>query len=66
LNNFAALSATTRRAVRKQLQNDLRSGNIPESSIIELKDVKSHLPFKIGGFSDFTTSLDHVKNVPKP
>jgi fumarylacetoacetase len=64
LNGFAALPWELRKEVRARLQQDLRSGNIPAPSVIELKDVNPHLPFKIGGFSDFYTSLDHCKNVP--
>lgn len=51
-----------RRAVRKQLQSDLEAGNVPKEALVSLKDTKTHLPFRIPGYTDFYTSLDHCKN----
>ncbi|KAK5110922.1 hypothetical protein LTR62_005460 [Meristemomyces frigidus] len=62
LNTFAALPWPVRRAVREQLQDDLRNGKIPFSCLVELKDVSNHLPMKSTGFSDFYTSLEHCQN----
>ena len=63
LNTFAALPWSTRKAVRAQLQSDLKDGKVPASCLVELKDVKNHLPMKMTGFSDFYTSLEHCQNV---
>lgn len=63
LNTFAALPWPTRRAVREQIQSDLTNGKVPASCLVELKDVKPHLPMKMTGFSDFYTSLEHCQNV---
>ena len=62
LNAFAAQPWSTRRAVRSHLQKDLRSGNIPTNSLIPLSSVQTHLPMRIGGYSDFYTSLEHCQN----
>ncbi|KAK5132099.1 hypothetical protein LTR08_000349 [Meristemomyces frigidus] len=62
LNTFAALPWPTRRAVREQIQTDLKDGKIPNTCLVELKDVKNHLPMRMTGFSDFYTSLEHGQN----
>ncbi|EME48928.1 hypothetical protein DOTSEDRAFT_19422 [Dothistroma septosporum NZE10] len=62
LNSFAALPWNTRKAVREQLQTELKDGKVPSSCLLHLRDAKVHLPMQMGGFSDFYTSLDHCKN----
>ncbi|KAK3719530.1 hypothetical protein LTR37_004388 [Vermiconidia calcicola] len=62
LNTFASLPWPTRRTVREQIQSDLQSGSVPSSCFEALKDVENHLPMKIGGYSDFYTSLEHCQN----
>lgn len=63
LNSFAALPWPTRRAVREQLQEELKAGKVPADCLVELKEVRNHLPMKMTGFSDFYTSLEHCQNV---
>ncbi|VUC24152.1 unnamed protein product [Clonostachys rosea] len=62
LNRFAALGRQVRREVRENLIRDITKGEIPHGSLHKLVDVKMHLPFRIGGFSDFYCSLEHVHN----
>jgi fumarylacetoacetase len=62
LNTFAALPWDVRKAVRAQIQADLKDGKVPASVLVPLKDVTSHLPMKMTGFSDFYTSLEHCQN----
>ncbi|KAI7579371.1 hypothetical protein KC316_g9474 [Hortaea werneckii] len=62
LNSFAALPWPTRRAVRQQLQDELRAGKVPAECLVSLSEVKNHVPMKMGGFSDFYTSLEHCQN----
>ncbi|EMC94395.1 hypothetical protein BAUCODRAFT_546940 [Baudoinia panamericana UAMH 10762] len=62
LNTFAALPWSARRAVRERIQKDLKDDKVPASCLVELKNVTSHLPMKMGGFSDFYTSLEHCLN----
>ncbi|KAH7304248.1 hypothetical protein B0I35DRAFT_454762 [Stachybotrys elegans] len=62
LNSFAALERETRRAVRAALQLDIQDELIPPHCLVKLADVTMHLPFSIGGYSDFYCSLEHVQN----
>ncbi|KAI7084937.1 hypothetical protein KC357_g6083 [Hortaea werneckii] len=62
LNSFAALPWPTRRAVRQQLQEELKAGKVPAECLVDLSEVKNHVPMKMGGFSDFYTSLEHCQN----
>ncbi|KAI7190763.1 hypothetical protein KC343_g11200, partial [Hortaea werneckii] len=62
LNSFAALPWPTRRAVRQQLQEELKAGKVPAECLVNLSEVKNHVPMKMGGFSDFYTSLEHCQN----
>ncbi|KAF2716445.1 fumarylacetoacetate hydrolase [Polychaeton citri CBS 116435] len=62
LNDFAALPWEARRHVRAQLQSDLQEGKVPSACLLPLSEVKSHLPMRIGGYSDFYTSLEHCQN----
>ncbi|KAI7263131.1 hypothetical protein KC345_g9219 [Hortaea werneckii] len=62
LNSFAALPWPTRRAVRQQLQEELKAGKVPAECLVSLSEVRNHVPMKMGGFSDFYTSLEHCQN----
>ncbi|RSL56837.1 hypothetical protein CEP53_006686 [Fusarium sp. AF-6] len=62
LNAFAALPRAIRQQVRESLIRDITNENIPEQCLIELDAVTMHLPFQIGGYSDFYCSLEHVQN----
>ncbi|OBR08122.1 LOW QUALITY PROTEIN: Fumarylacetoacetate hydrolase [Colletotrichum higginsianum IMI 349063] len=62
LNTFAALGRATRRAVRDVLIQSIRANHVPSRCLIPLANVTMHLPFRIGGFSDFYCSLEHVQN----
>ncbi|GFF77355.1 fumarylacetoacetase [Aspergillus lentulus] len=70
LGNFAALPAPTRQRFRQQLIDWLNNHNSPlfqdaslnTAAFVPMKDAMMHLPFKIGGFSDFSCSDVHVSN----
>lgn len=62
LNAFAALPWSIRKDVRRQIQIDLKEGRVEDSCLVLLADTLPHLPMRMGGFSDFYTSLDHCKN----
>lgn len=62
MNTFAALDWKLRRAVRDQIQKDLKDGTVPATCLSKLADVKQHLPMQMQGFSDFYTSLEHCQN----
>lgn len=62
LNSFAALPWKERRELRSQIQADLKDSKVSGSCLVPLAEVKSHLPMKIGGYSDFYTSLEHCQN----
>ncbi|VTT58041.1 unnamed protein product [Fusarium fujikuroi] len=67
LNAFAALAPSVRNSLRKAIQEALRD----ESSIIYREDTgviaadqaTMHVPMKIGGFTDFMCSLEHVQTM---
>ncbi|KAJ5831825.1 hypothetical protein N7474_000136 [Penicillium riverlandense] len=61
LNEYAGLSKDVQREVRKLLQSYL-TGVLPPNSTENFEDVTMHLPVSIGGFTDFSCSLHHVKN----
>nr|POF02499.1 fumarylacetoacetase [Quercus suber] len=63
LNAFAALPISTRLAVRWKIQQDLKEGKLSGSALVLLKDVTNAVPMRMGGFSDFYTSLEHCQNV---
>lgn len=54
-----------RKAVRMQIQKDLQDGAVPEACLLRLDEVQQHLPMRMGGFSDFYTSLEHCQNVSR-
>ncbi|CAK7219726.1 hypothetical protein SBRCBS47491_003947 [Sporothrix bragantina] len=66
LNSFAALPQSVHTAVRAAVgdayrkQNDL--SHFPTASIVDIADVTMHMPVHVGDFSDFSCSLEHVKN----
>ncbi|KAL2811284.1 hypothetical protein BJX63DRAFT_285990 [Aspergillus granulosus] len=64
LNTFAALSASVHGAVRARLQSTLQSGtgSLPASTTASITDVTMHLPVSVGAFTDFSCSLNHVRN----
>ncbi|KAJ4049312.1 hypothetical protein NW756_006544 [Fusarium oxysporum] len=67
LNDFATLAVDVRNSLRKSIQEALRD----ESSIVYREDagiiaadqVTMHVPMKIGGFTDFMCSLEHVQTM---
>ncbi|KAF7596863.1 hypothetical protein BBP40_011908 [Aspergillus hancockii] len=70
LNRFAALPRSVRSKIRKDLQELIQNPESPmynrtEQSklLVARAEVKMHLPFSIGGFTDYTCSLEHVTNV---
>jgi fumarylacetoacetase len=62
LNAFAALPARSRTAAREAIITASKDGKLPSSCMYKLADVKNHLPVAIGDYTDYTTSLEHVKN----
>ncbi|KAL2860753.1 fumarylacetoacetate hydrolase family protein [Aspergillus lucknowensis] len=64
LNAFAALPNSIHAAVRTHLQSALQPGveSLPANSTADITAVTMHLPVSIGGFTDFSCSLNHVQN----
>ncbi|OJD38709.1 fumarylacetoacetase [Diplodia corticola] len=74
LNSFAALGRPIHSVVRRYIQ-DIFLENTPHASVLKdnaslqqaalvpLKDVKTHLPFQIGDYTDFYAGLNHAFNV---
>ncbi|GAB7358366.1 hypothetical protein MBLNU230_g2436t1 [Neophaeotheca triangularis] len=62
LNAFAAQPWSLRKQVRASLQQDLKGGKLSQDCLLQLSDAENHLPMKMGGFSDFYTSLEHCQN----
>jgi fumarylacetoacetase len=73
LNAFAALGRPIHSAVRKYIQSVfsqetpfpdvLESGkSVQEKVLIPLKDVKNHMPFAIGDYTDFFVGVNHAEN----
>lgn len=74
LNAFAALGRPIHSVVRKYIQDvflentphpDVLKTNtsLQNSALVPLKDVTTHLPFKIGDYTDFYAGLNHAFNV---
>ncbi len=67
LNAFLALGANARRALRIDLFDLLASGSSrradTEPLLHPLKDVKLHLPARIGDYTDFYVGIHHATNV---
>ena len=70
LNEFIAEGKTVTNKVREKLLELFeRTGRIitpnkdVESAILNITDVQLHMPIKVGGFTDFYTSKNHVTNI---
>lgn len=57
LNAFAALPWEQRRATRARIQEDLKGNKVSSQCLVKLSEVENHLPMRIGGFTDYYTSL---------
>ncbi|KAJ4323790.1 hypothetical protein N0V94_001710 [Neodidymelliopsis sp. IMI 364377] len=73
LNAFAALGRPIHSVVRKYIQSvftestefpDVLKNNesLQKQALIPLQDVKKHLPFKIGDYTDFFAGMNHAYN----
>jgi fumarylacetoacetase len=74
LNAFAALGRPMHRIVREYLQSVLlydspfpdmlkENAALQKQALVPLKDVKLHLPFRIGDYTDFYAGINHAYNV---
>ncbi|KKY16288.1 putative fumarylacetoacetate hydrolase [Diplodia seriata] len=74
LNSFAALGRPIHSVVRKYIQDifldDTPHGSVlkdnkslQQAALVSLKEVKTHLPFQIGDYTDFYAGLNHAFNV---
>ena len=74
LNDFASLGRPVHRAVREYIQTIFRDDtpypqllksneSLQKSALIPLSDVTSHLPLRIGDYTDFYAGLNHAYNV---
>nr|KAK2745101.1 hypothetical protein FQN57_004008 [Myotisia sp. PD_48] len=74
LNDFAALGRPVHRQVREYLQDIFRDStsnpeilktntDLQNQALVNLKDVTSHLPMRIGDYTDFYAGLNHAFNV---
>ncbi|KAF5987616.1 hypothetical protein FBULB1_2005 [Fusarium bulbicola] len=67
LNAFAALAANVRNSLRKAIQETLRDESSilyrDDTGVISADQVTMHVPMKIGGFTDFMCSLEHVQTM---
>jgi fumarylacetoacetase len=61
LNEFAALPKSIQREVRTTLQVALTK-KLPPNSTEDVSAVTLHMPVSVGGFTDFSCSLHHVRN----
>ncbi|KAH7016427.1 uncharacterized protein B0I36DRAFT_436104 [Microdochium trichocladiopsis] len=65
LNEFAALPKSTHRAVQSAIREAYLQqgfGAFPEEAKESLSSIKLHLPVQVGDFTDFSCSIEHVKN----
>ena len=73
LNDFAALGRAAHREVRQYLQKVFAEGSkfspakgftepYDNGALFPLKDVKTHLPFRIGDYTDFFVGKHHAQN----
>lgn len=70
LNDFISLDKSIHGQVRKKLTELLVLGNTElqnhkEKVLIDIKNVKMHLPVHIGDYTDFYSSEEHATNVGK-
>jgi fumarylacetoacetase len=67
LNDFMALGATARQALRHRLVELLREGAaerpILEGCLHHAGDCRLHVPAEIGDYTDFYTGIHHARNV---
>ncbi|KAJ5089078.1 hypothetical protein N7532_007762 [Penicillium argentinense] len=61
LNDFATLPKLTQREVRYVLQQALKDP-LPAGFTEDISAVTLHLPVSVGGFTDFSCSVHHVRN----
>ncbi|KAJ5148565.1 hypothetical protein N7448_000143 [Penicillium atrosanguineum] len=61
LNEYAALDKSIQRQVRAVLQEVLKKP-LPANFTEDISGVTLHLPVSVGGFTDFSCSLHHVRN----
>ncbi|KAF2034925.1 fumarylacetoacetate hydrolase FahA [Setomelanomma holmii] len=73
LNAFAALGRPIHSVVRKYIQSVLfaqtpypdvlkNNASLQKQALIPLKDIKAHLPFRIGDYTDFFAGMNHAYN----
>ncbi|TLS26894.1 hypothetical protein PpBr36_05017 [Pyricularia pennisetigena] len=62
LNALAALPKTVHSAVREAIQKAWREGSVSSESKEDVSGVTMHLPVHVSDFTDFSCSLEHVKN----
>ncbi|TLD08067.1 hypothetical protein PspLS_10584 [Pyricularia sp. CBS 133598] len=62
LNAFAALPKSVHSAVREAIQKAWREGSVSSESREDVSGVTMHLPVHVSDFTDFSCSLEHVKN----
>jgi fumarylacetoacetase len=73
LNAFAALGRPIHSVVRKYIQSVFlaetpypevlkNNSTLQKQALIPLKDIKAHLPFKIGDYTDFFAGRNHAYN----
>lgn len=73
LNDFAALGRSVHRQVRRYLQDVLRqhtpfphllrdNEEMQEKCIVSMQVVTTHLPMRIGNYTDFYAGLNHARN----
>ena len=70
LNALMALGKPLNREIRKRIQQILSENYsernlIQEFCLVHQREVKMHLPIKIGDYTDFYSSIDHASNVGK-
>ncbi len=71
LNDFISLGKPTTNATRKRIQELFASNNgelrdddaLCVDAILSVKNVKMHLPVRIGDYTDFYSSREHATNV---
>jgi fumarylacetoacetase len=69
LNDFLAMGPTAWRALRHALFDLLKTGasgpgtNALRASLVPLAEVEHRVPTRIGGYTDFYTSIHHARNV---
>ncbi|OHE91894.1 X-Pro dipeptidyl-peptidase C-terminal non-catalytic domain-containing protein [Colletotrichum orchidophilum] len=62
LNDLAALEKTELRSLRRNIQQALSDEATLSKYGVSIDEVKLHLPIKVGGFTDFSCSKEHLLN----